>query len=103
MGVPDSHALTQEDEDTEQDGDECSCAEPCRGEEGLRLADRYSEAPSAWTHSQCQGAGAAELRLPSVPHHHSQLVQLLLGLTETPPSRDDAGAAVCQRERVSYS
>lgn len=87
--------VTQQDKDAEQDSDECSGAETSGGEEGLGLAGWRSEAALTRTHTQREGGGAAECRLSSVPHHHSQLIELLIGPTEAPAPGHDTGTAIC--------
>lgn len=87
--------VTQQDEDAEQDGDESPGAEAGRGEEGLGSAGRWSEAALAWTHTQSEGGGAAECRLSSVPHHHGQLMELLICPTEARAPGHDTRTAVC--------
>lgn len=87
-------ALTQQNDDAEENGDEGPSAEASRGQEGLCLAGPESAGPLAGAHPQREGAGPAELRLTTVPHLHGQLVQLLLRLTEASPLRHDARAVV---------
>lgn len=83
--------LTQQDDDAQQDGNQSPRTETRRGEEGLALAHSDPAVALARTHPQRQGAGAAQGRLPVVPHHDGQLVQLLGQVVEAPPSGYDVG------------
>lgn len=87
--------VTQQDEDAEQDGDKSPGAEAGGGQEGLGLAGRGSEAALARTYTQREGGGAAEHRLASIPHHHGQLMELLIGPTKAPAPGHDTRTAVC--------
>lgn len=92
--------LTQQDDDAQQDGNQSPRAETRRGEERLALAHPDPAVALAWAHPQGQGAGAAQRRLPTVPHHNGQLVQLLGQVVETPPPGNDAGRAVCNERKM---
>lgn len=86
--------LTQQDDDAQQDGNQSPRTETRRGEERLALAHPDPAVALAWAHPQGQGAGAAQRRLPVVPHHDGQLVQFLGQVVETPPPGNDASRAV---------
>lgn len=86
--------LTQQDDDAQQDGNQSPRAETRRGEERLALAHPDPAVVLARAHPEGQGAGAAQGRLPTVPHHNGQLIQLLGQVVETPPPANDAGCAV---------
>lgn len=90
--------LTQQDDDAQQDGNQSAGAEARGGEERLALAHSDSAVALAWAHPQGQGAGAGQRRLPAVPHHDGQLVQLLCQVVETPPPGNNAGRAVCNEK-----
>lgn len=91
--------LTQQDDDAQQDGNQSPRAETSRGEECFALAHPDPAVALAWAHPQSQGAGATKRRLPAVPHHDGQLVQLLGQVVEAPPPGNDAGSAVCNEKR----
>lgn len=91
--------LTQQDDDAQQDGNQSPRAETGRGEECFSLAHPDPAVALARAHPQSQGAGAAKRRLPTVPHHDGQLVQLLGQVVEAPPPGNDAGSAVCNEKR----
>lgn len=92
--------LTQQDDDAQQDGNQSPRAETCWGEERLALAHPDPAVALAWTNPQGQGAGAAQWRLPAVPHHNGQLIQLLGQMVETPPPCNDTGRAVCNDQKM---
>lgn len=87
--------LTQQYDDAQQDGDQSPRAETGRGQERLALARPDPPVALAGADPQREGAGAAQRRLPAVPHHDGELVQLLGQAVEAPAPGDDAGRAVC--------
>lgn len=91
--------LTQQDDDAQQDGNQCPRAETRGGQERLALAHPDPAVALARAHPQGQGAGAAQRRLPAVPHDDGQLVQLLGQVVETPSPGNDAGRAVYDGEK----
>lgn len=92
-------ALTQQDDDAQQDGDERPRAEAHRQEDGLGAARQQRAVRLAATHPDGQRARAALRRVAVIFDHHRQQVDLLQAPPEATALGHDSSCVVCQEGR----
>jgi len=95
-------ALTEQDDDAEEDGDQRSGAEAHGEEDGLGAAGEQRAVGLAAAHAHGQGAGAALRGVAVVVDHHGDQVDLLQAPPEAAPLGHDARRVVWTRRRKTF-
>lgn len=92
-------ALTEQDDDAEEDGDQGAGAEAHGEEDGLGAAGQHRAVGLAAAHADGQGARAALGRVAVVLDHHGEEVDLLRSPPEAAPPGHDSSRVIWNQTR----